>query len=356
MSDSGQRTEQPTQRKLQKAREKGQFAASKDFVGGMQLAVFVALLIAFSGSALNALVEMYRHSFRAAFAGELTKNRVLDLFRTTIPGQLSELGVMGCVIVAITVATHLPITRFGFAGAKLAPDLGRLNPASRLREMPRQNISSAVQGLILLPLFLYTVWAVLAPHIGEFLAIPLGSVESGALHVAVVIRDLLQKAALAFVALGCFDLYRQKKRYNADMRMSKQEVRDEHKEIEGNPQVKQRIRRLQRDAARRNMMKELPKATALVVNPTHYAVALQYDIESTGAPKVIAKGKNYLALRIREKAAEYKIPIVENPPLAQALYKSVDVGQEIPAHLYRAVAEILAYIFRLTHGKPPRQR
>lgn len=351
MADSGQRTEQPTQRKLQKSREKGKFPASKDFVGGIQFAVFVALLIGLSGSALTSLLEMYRYFFRAAFAGDLTQNRMVDLARYALGGRLSALASSGAVVVAATMATHFLVTQFGFAGAKLAPDFSRLNPGPRLSQLPRQNISSAVQGLVLLPLFLYTVYLVLSPRIGEFLSLPLASVESGARHISLVMEDLLQKAALAFLVLGCIDLYRQKKRYNSELRMSKHEVRDEHKETEGNPQLKQRIRRLQRDAARRNMMKELPKATAIITNPTHFAVALRYDMEATGAPTVVAKGKNYLARRIREKATEFKIPIVENPPLAQALYKSVDVGQEIPAHLYRVVAEILAYIFRLTHGK-----
>jgi flagellar biosynthetic protein FlhB len=127
----------------------------------------------------------------------------------------------------------------------------------------------------------------------------------------------------------------------------------EHKDLEGNPQIKMKIRRLRRDQARRQMMKEVPNATAVVVNPTHFAVAIRYKLDSVTAPTVVAKGKNYLALRIRQKALENQVPIVENPPLAQALYKSVEVGQEIPPHLYRAVAEILAYIFKLMNGKLP---
>jgi len=135
------------------------------------------------------------------------------------------------------------------------------------------------------------------------------------------------------------------------MRMSKQEVRDELKQTEGNPQIKMRIRRLQRDSRRRRMMEDVKTATALIVNPTHYAVAIRYQHETMSAPVVVAKGKNYLAARIRAKALEHQVPLVENPPLAQALYKSVEVGQQIPPHLYRAVAEILAYIFRLMGPK-----
>jgi len=135
--------------------------------------------------------------------------------------------------------------------------------------------------------------------------------------------------------------------------MSKQDIKEESKDAEGNPQMKARIRRLMRDRLRLNMMKNVPNATAVVVNPTHYAVAIRYQVDSMAAPLVIAKGKNYLALRIRQKALEHQIPIIENPPLARALYESVEVGQEIPTHLYRAVAEILAYIYKLMHGKLP---
>ena len=154
-----------------------------------------------------------------------------------------------------------------------------------------------------------------------------------------------------FVFVGIVDFFRQSRRFTREIRMTKQEVRDEAKETEGNPQIKMRIRRIQRDMRRRKMMKEVPTATAVIVNPTHYAVAIRYQHESMSTPLVVAKGKNYLAARIRQKAIEHQIPLIENPPLAQALYKSVDVGQEIPPHLYRAVAEILAYIYRLMNVK-----
>ena len=123
------------------------------------------------------------------------------------------------------------------------------------------------------------------------------------------------------------------------------------KEMEGSPQIKARIRRLQMAMRRRHMMKDVPKATAVIVNPTHYAVAIRYDMEAMPAPIVVAKGKNFIAARIRKIAIENQVPIIENPPLAQALYKAADVGQEIPVHLYRAVAEILAYVYRLMKGK-----
>jgi flagellar biosynthetic protein FlhB len=183
--------------------------------------------------------------------------------------------------------------------------------------------------------------------------LPLQSVASGFNLIATSLMELFWKASAVFLIFGCVDLARQLRRHKSELRMSKQEIREEMKDVEGNPQMKARIRRLQRDRVRKQMMKEVPKATAVVVNPTHFAVAIRYHMDSMAAPLVVAKGKNFLALRIRQKAIEHQVPIVENPPLAQALYKSVEVGQEIPPHLYRAVAEILAYIFKLMNGRMP---
>jgi flagellar biosynthesis protein FlhB len=194
------------------------------------------------------------------------------------------------------------------------------------------------------------VYYLVADNLEQYLALPLSSIKQGANAVFGSIEALLWKAAMLFVVFGVVDVLRQKSRHNKDLRMSKQEIREEMKEADGNPHMKAKIRRIRRDLARRRMMQEIPTATAVIVNPTHFAVALKYDVNSPGAPRVVAKGKNYLALRIRQKAIENNVPLIENPPLAQGLYKSVDVGQEIPADFYRAVAEVLAYIFRLTNG------
>ncbi|HEX5431404.1 MAG TPA: EscU/YscU/HrcU family type III secretion system export apparatus switch protein, partial [Bryobacteraceae bacterium] len=174
-------------------------------------------------------------------------------------------------------------------------------------------------------------------------------------RVGTVMTSLLWRAAGLFLLIGVADLIWQRRRYTRQLRMSKQEIREEVKEQESSPHVKMRIRRIQRDLARRRMMKEIATATTVIVNPTHYAVALRYTMNSASnsAPRVVAKGKNYLASRIRQRALEHQVPIVENPPLARALYASAEVGQEIPAHLYRAVAEILAYIYKLMNGRLP---
>jgi flagellar biosynthetic protein FlhB len=210
---------------------------------------------------------------------------------------------------------------------------------------------ATLQASVMLILFSLAIVSIARQNADLLLTLPFMSLDTGLLKVGASIKDILWKAAGMFLVFGLIDLFRQKRKFMKDLRMTKQEVKQENKEMDGNPQVRGKIRRMQRDLARRRMMHNVATATAVIVNPTHYAVALRYDHETMATPMVVAKGKNYLALRIRQRALEHNIPLVENPPLAQALYKSVDVGREIPAHLYRAVAEVLAYIYRLTRAR-----
>ncbi|MEO8128039.1 MAG: EscU/YscU/HrcU family type III secretion system export apparatus switch protein [Bryobacteraceae bacterium] len=355
MSEKSQKTEQPTQRRLLKSREEGQFLSSKEFVAGTQFLAFVFVLVTYSNEWFFTLRQIMRYSLKAAFRGELTPLTVTNHLRDLVLPNLSMIFLGAGVLLGASLAAQVATTRLGFAFNKLVPDFSRLDPSSRIKNMPSQNIPAAMQALILLPIFLFTVYLVVNARLAEFLSLPLGNTEAGAMRVAAALESLLWRAAFAFFLFGCIDLLRQKRKHSSELKMTKQEIRDEHKEVEGNPQIKMKIRKLQRDALRRNMMKQVPLATAVIVNPTHYAVAIKYQVDSMAAPTVVAKGRNYLALRIRQKAMDHQVPIVENVALAQALYKSVEVGQEIPAHLYRAVAEILAYIFKLMNGHLPGQ-
>jgi flagellar biosynthesis protein FlhB len=348
MSDRSGKTEQPTQRRIEKARTEGQFASAKEFVSALQFMVFLLLL----GAGGAAWFATLGRSARALWARAFTPADLDPQELTHIAWQIARLHLFplaagGAAVAAATLGLRLVTTRFGWSLKALAPRFDRLNPANRLRELPRQNFSALVQAMVLLPVFLWAVYALARDHVDSFLAMPLANVASGCGLLAASVMGLFWKAAGLFLLFGAVDLFRQAQRHRRDLRMSRQEIRDEVKEMEGNPQMKARIRRLQRDRSRRRMMKEVPTATAVVVNPTHYAVAIRYHLESMAAPLVVAKGKNYLARRIREIAERHNVPIIENPPLAQALYKSVEVGQEIPPHLYRAVAEVLAYIFKL---------
>lgn len=353
MADHSGKTEAPTQRRLERARREGQFPAAREFVSAMQFLVLLAVLGACGARWLVGLRTETRGLFALAFTQQFGIQEVARTALGLAWRQLAPLAAAGMGVATVTVAFRLLTTRFGVSLKRLAPDPGRFNPIERFRQMPRQNIPSLVEAAVLLPLFLWAVYAMARDKLDQVLALPLGSVESGGAFLAAALMQLFWKAAGVFLVFGVVDLFRQMRHYRRDLSMSKQDIREEMKDVEGNPQMKARVRRIQRDRARKRMMQEVPKATAVVVNPTHFAVALRYELEASAAPRVVAKGKNYLALRIRQKAIEHQVPIVENPPLAQALYQSVEVGQEIPPHLYRAVAEILAYIFRLMHGKLP---
>jgi flagellar biosynthetic protein FlhB len=353
MPDRSGKTEEPTKRRLDKARKEGQFPAAKEFVGALQFLVFLGVLSAGGAAWFAGFRQTARGLFTRAFMGDIDAADLSRMAWALFWRQGMPLAAAGLAVTVVTLAFRLATTQFGFSWKKLMPEAARFNPVSRLRELPRQNLPMVLQAMILLPVFLWAVYALARDKMDALLALPLQSVESGYRFLCGSLMDLFWKAGALFLIFGSVDLFRQMRRHRSDLRMSKQDIRDEMKEMEGNPQMKARVRRLQRERARRHMMKDVPTATAVVVNPTHFAVAIRYQMDSMAAPTVVAKGKNYLALRIRALATEHQIPIIENPPLAQALYKSVEVGQEIPPHLYRAVAEILAYIFKLMNGRLP---
>lgn len=357
MADA-QHTEKPTQRRLDRARREGNFPASREFLGAAHFAAAVTVIALFSGGFFASLLKLTRQLLLLAFGSTLDQRDVVAIARNFIAPGFVPLIFGGLALTAVVIAVQLGTTKLGISAKKLAPDIKRLNPLSRLKGLPGQNLPMFVQALLLLPLTGAVLYYELSENLDAFLQLSWLDPRSAVTRVGSTLTTLLWRAAALFLLIGIVDLVWQRRRYINQLKMSKQEIREESKEQEGNPQIKARVRRIQRDLARRQMMKEVPKATAILVNPTHYAVAIRYSIpsapgEPASAPRVVAKGKNYLAGRIRKLAMDHQVPIVENPPLARALYKSVDVGQEIPAHLYRAVAEILAYIYRLMGGRLP---
>ncbi len=354
MSQSGQKTEKPTPRRLEKARKDGQFAISREAVVAVQLIVFVYLLGAFGAAAGNRMLMVSRALIESGFQGEWTALRFVALWRRSFLGDFGLFLLGGLILMAAALCVQLLSTGFAWVPSKMAPDLSRLNPTSRILQMPSERLQQFGKSLLVLPLAAWMLWHVMSEQSVALIALDRSSVRPAVAQLFVSMSAALWFAAAVLGVVAILDFAWQKHKISNRLMMTKQEVKDENKESEGNPEIKMRVRRLQRDFARRNMMKELPSATAVIVNPTHYSVAIRYHLQTPGAPVVVAKGKNYLALRIRQKALEHGIPIIENQPLAQALYKSADVGQEIPPHLYRAVAEVLAYLMKLTAGRPTR--
>jgi flagellar biosynthesis protein FlhB len=229
----------------------------------------------------------------------------------------------------------------------MAPNFGRLNPFKKIGEIASQFLTLIVHTTVLMAAIAAIAYWIISAQLPAVVSTALATVHSGAALIGSAITSLLWKCSMVLLAFGAIDIFRQKRKLDKQLRMTKQEVRDEMKESEGNPQIKGQIRRLRRQLLRGRMMSEVPKATVVLVNPTHYSVAIRYDAETMASPVVVAKGKNYLAKLIRDKATRHQVPIVENPPLARALYSSANVGQQIPIEFYRAVAEILAYLYRM---------
>jgi len=350
MGDTSQKTEGASPRRLQKARNDGDFPAAREFVSAIQFFAFILLSGAYFPEWLQSLQAAFRLGLRQSFSASLTPNDLIAMFLRLSTAALRPLAILGLALLVITVFFQMASTNMGFSLARLAPRFERLNVLRRVREMPGNNMGRLFQAIVMIPVMFWLTWSMVKDRLPELLRLPMMPVAVGASAAGLLVKDAMRKASFVLLLLGVVMLVRERAKYNRRLRMSKHDLREEARDTEGNPQTKARIRRLQRDMRRKNMMREVAKATAVIVNPTHYAVAIRYEQGVMAAPLVVAKGKNYLAARIRLRGIENQVPIIENPPLAQALYKSVDVGQEIPAHLYRAVAEILAYIFKLMNN------
>jgi len=340
-------TEKPTQRRITKAREKGDFPVSKHFLSGLQFLMAVTLISSFFSQWATGIARLMVAMFRRAAAGELNASELTYLARESLIQGVGGLAVAGLAIIAVVILSQLLITRFGLSVSKLTPNFNKLNPMARIKNMATTNLVTFSQAVLLIPLFLFLIFRISWQNLDLYLSLPHISTTSAMVQAGSLIDSMLWKAAAAFLIMGLIDLAWERQRFTRNLRMSKQEIKEETKETEGNLEMKGRIKRLMRARGRRRMMQDVKTATAIIVNPTHYSVAIRYEAGSRTAPLVVAKGKNNLALRIRAIANENSIPIVENPPLARGLYDSVQVGQEIPVQLYRAVAEVLAHIYKL---------
>jgi flagellar biosynthetic protein FlhB len=344
---SEQRTEQPTQQRLRKAREKGQFPAAREFVGALQFFIIVLLV----GRCAEGWFESAQQGFRSllllAFRREWATTDFIHIVRTTLASTFVPVAASAGIIVGLTLAVQLGTTNMGFSLNRLVPDINRFNPMAKLKDIPKQNVPAGIQAVLLLIVLGWATWSIAGEHLPMLMALPLAPVQTGISQIMTAADQILWRTAFILVLFGTVEMFRQRMMYSSSLRMTKQEVRQESKDSDGDPHVKARIRRLRRDLLRRRMMQDVPTATAVIVNPTHYAVAIRYESGAMASPKVVAKGRNYLALRIKEIAIDNSVTIVENPPLARALYGSVDVGGEIPPDFYRAVAEVLAYVYKV---------
>jgi flagellar biosynthetic protein FlhB len=351
MSDQGHKTEKPTQRKLEKSRKEGQFVQTRELTAALQLAVLLLFAEYWGGELLTAIRTTSRQLISFAFRSSFDASDAVAISREAASQVCTPLASAGIVVLALTVGVHLAMTKMGFSLSALAPKAARFNPVPRLRQMPREGLFSAMWATGMFAATVMFMWWFLEEKFPELVLIARAPVLPGTAHMASVTGELVWKLGGAFCLVGAIDFIRRFREHESNLKMSRQEVRDEIKDSEGRPEVKQRVRALQRLMMRRQMMRAVPTATAVIVNPTHYAVAIRYEIETMAAPLVVAKGKDFLAQKIRLKALDHSVPIIENPPLARGLYAGAKVGDEIPPALYRAVAEVLAYVFSIMDPK-----
>jgi flagellar biosynthetic protein FlhB len=350
--DAGEKTEEPTGHKLSQARQKGQVPKSMEVSAAVVLLASCLALVVLGPYGWGRVVDFFRHMvWRAA-----------DFSRD--PGdllQLTQLGMREVLILALplafivlifSVAINLyQLGGFMVSSDALTPKLDRLNFITGFMKFFKiRTAVDCIKSVLKMSLIFLICYLVIRDHIEDFvLMVDMQPITIGLLTLNISLEIFL-KTCLVLLALAALDYGYQKWQFTQDMKMTKQEVKDEYKQIEGDPIVKNRIRQAQREASKKRQLADVPKSDVVIANPEHYAVALQYDREKAPAPIVLAKGIDFLALRIKDIARENKVPIVENRPLAQALYKAVEVGEVIPAEFYKAVAAVLSYIYR-TKGR-----
>jgi len=336
------KTEKATPRRRQKAREQGQVARSRDLVAGLGTMAAVVLL----AWQLPAFASDWRSMLRRELEVAATHpDQPLPVWRNDL---VLFRGVALAASLSWLAAVVGGVAQGGlvFAPAALTPNLERFNPASRLGQLfSLSAVSRMLKSMLPTAAIVYLATALLARVWAHLPALLHGSGSGLVTFTTGQMFEIAWKASLVLLVWSGADYMLERWRHENELKMSRQDLRDEFKETEGNPAVRMRIRRLQRQARRRRMLKDVERAAVVITNPTEFAIALEFSIDMD-APVVVAKGRNLLAAQIREIALWHGIPLVENPPLAHALYRAVEVGQAIPPKLYAVVAEILAAIWR----------
>ncbi len=347
---SEDRTEHPTAKRLRDASRRGQVARSRDLNDAFQLGAALIVLAYWGPSLISGMGTIMSTGLTRMGEGRSASVTSGDVVNLALGGVLQIGWLVGPLALAALVATAASAQAQGgivFASEALRIDVARLNPAAGLKRlMPSQAGLNLVKTLIGATVVGTVAWSAVSALLADSTRLALLDPVASGLDAWGHALAFLKRAAIALLALAAGDFALQKWRTGQSLKMTKQEVRDDNKLSEGNPEIKARVRRVQREMIRKRMLAAVPKATVVVTNPTHFAVALQYT-RGQAAPEVVAKGADSLALKIRTIAREHGVPIVENPPLARAIYRQVEVGESIPGDLFEAVAEVLAYLIRL---------
>ncbi len=347
-SGAGEKTEQPTSRKREKSREEGQVAKSNEITTAFLLISIFYTLKIFGPWAAEQLIIVMREAFTLFKYESMDILLAQQIYLYFVEKMLFViLPILGVSFIVAFVAN---IAQVGWKPSlkPLKPKLNRLSPIQGVKRMfSMRTLVELLKSILKIAIILLIVYLTLVDFenmIYNFYRLP---VFDGYVMIINTVLDMAIKVGMYFIIVATIDFAYQKYKHEKDLKMTKQEVKDERKMIDGNPEIKGKIRQKMREAAMRRMMQDIPKADVVITNPTHFAIAIAYDENQFGAPRVLAKGADLVAARIREQAKEHEVEIVENKLLARTLYYTVEIGQEIPPELYQAVAEVLAFVYSL---------
>ena len=347
-TDESQKTEEPTPHKLSEARQKGNVITSQE-VSSFAILLGGALTAAFLGSFMaerlaNAtgglLANIHTITFDAANVGNVLMDVLFDVSVGMAPIAL--------LLIVLGTGAKLAVSGFLFSAESLKPELSKLSLIKGFKRMfSLKSFVEFAKGLVKLAIVGTIVYLLAAPEVDRVEVLMQMDIAATAEETRLVLVRMFSGVVGVMAVIAALDYMYQRHEYMKQMRMSKQEIKDEHKQSEGDPMVKGRLRQIRAERARSRMMAAVPTADVVVTNPTHFAVALKYEIDAMGAPRVVAKGADDVAFRIRDVAKENDVPIVENPPLARALFSVSDIDEEVPPEHYKAVAEVIRYVFQL---------
>jgi flagellar biosynthetic protein FlhB len=358
MSDnsSQDKTEQPSEQKLRKAREEGNLPRSKELVTALMTLGAALLLNAFSG----ALAEMFQVittlNMKLPKSAAFEPEYMLKHLGISLKSMLLAVAPMLGLLVLITILANIVRGGWNVSGKAAQPKLSKLNPISGIKRMfSTKSLAELIKSILKVTLISATLYLMLSNNLTQIAMLQRLPLTEAILQTVDLLWQGLFSFGLALLLIAVLEMPYAGWEYTKQLKMTKQEVKEEHKNSEGKPEVKAKIRQLQRQMSQRQMMKTVPQADVVITNPTHYAIALKYDLDKAGAPFVLAKGVDQVALQMQQVARQHERPIVEIPALTRAVYYSTNEWQEIPAPLYVAVAHVLTFVFQMEQYKQGRQ-
>lgn len=344
----GEKTLPASQHKIQKAREEGNIARSQDLGAAWSLLIALGGIWYLGPGAMKAMLEATYYYFGGLSRFDLSPDNFTSFSLDTLWMMTKAAWPLILLLLVAGVVMNLIQVGFLFSPKSIAPKIGRLNPISGFKKF--FSIRSAVEllkAVLKLAVVCAVVYWCLRDRWDEAIAAAYLTPLGAGIAVSKLVLGVWLRIVIATLVLGILDFAFQRWQYGRDLMMTAQEAKEEARQFEGDPRIKQRIRQIQRQMAMKRMMAEVPKADVIITNPVRFAVALRYDMANMEAPVVVAKGARLLAKRIREIAEEHDVPIVEKPELARALFKSIEIGQAVPEALFKAVAEVLAFVYKI---------